>query len=203
MCAYKVIKAEAGYWGLGARVEKLLISSLRQILLLAHKNTFGLTDEWYHLSYDEVMALEAASHEKLNLGKGTISAHELGPPGGAEEEAVPDKEGEEQGLGTVEVASEASGVVAGGGEREGEVQGQREAEEAEGEREPVGGSSTGEEGYEEMGVEFFEAEVGARYGYPLPPLQPLQPCARACKELDAHLGVHSSLTPLKEERVLD
>jgi len=49
MCAYKVIKAEAGYWGLGARVERLLINSLRQILLLAHKNTFGLTDEWYNL----------------------------------------------------------------------------------------------------------------------------------------------------------
>ncbi|CAI6008592.1 unnamed protein product, partial [Closterium sp. NIES-65] len=67
MCAYKVVRAQAEYWGVqnsaerllinslrqaeywGVQnsAERLLINSLRQIFLRAHKNCFGLVDYWY------------------------------------------------------------------------------------------------------------------------------------------------------------
>ncbi|CAI5961501.1 unnamed protein product [Closterium sp. NIES-65] len=77
MCAYKVVRAQAEYWGVqnsaerllinslrqaeywGVQnsAERLLINSLRQIFLRAHKNCFGLVDYWFAPALSHTLSL--------------------------------------------------------------------------------------------------------------------------------------------------
>ncbi|CAM6098589.1 unnamed protein product [Calypogeia fissa] len=65
MCAYKLVKAEANYWGVQSRAEKLMLSGIRQIVLLTHRNAFGYIDEWFDLSIEEISARETQERQSL------------------------------------------------------------------------------------------------------------------------------------------
>ncbi|CAI5468949.1 unnamed protein product [Closterium sp. Yama58-4] len=69
MCAYKVVRALAEYWGVQNSAEKLLINSLRQIFLLAHKNCFGLLDQWYPLSLEQIIAITDKNKPQVPVPK--------------------------------------------------------------------------------------------------------------------------------------
>ncbi|CAI5501439.1 unnamed protein product [Closterium sp. Naga37s-1] len=87
MCAYKVVRAQAEYWGVQNSAERLLINSLRQIFLLAHKNCFGLLDHWYPLSLKQILAItekhkpqmQWAAEEEL-FGEKMLSGQNGVPP---------------------------------------------------------------------------------------------------------------------------
>lgn len=54
MCAYKVVKAYCGYWGVQNRAEKFICKGVRDIFLLTHRNCFCWLDLWYGLSFEQV-----------------------------------------------------------------------------------------------------------------------------------------------------
>ncbi|KAG0592999.1 hypothetical protein KC19_1G296900 [Ceratodon purpureus] len=65
MCAYKLVKVEANYWGVQSRAEKLMINGIRQIVLLTHRNAFCWLDEWFDLTFEEIAAREALGRQRL------------------------------------------------------------------------------------------------------------------------------------------
>ncbi|KAG0620131.1 hypothetical protein M758_4G191500 [Ceratodon purpureus] len=65
MCAYKMVKVEANYWGVQSRAEKLMINGIRQIVLLTHRNAFCWLDEWFDLSFEEICAREVLGRQRL------------------------------------------------------------------------------------------------------------------------------------------
>ncbi|CAM6107311.1 unnamed protein product [Calypogeia fissa] len=65
MCAYKLVRVEANYWGVQNRLEKLMLNGVRQIILLTHRNAFGFIDEWYDMTLEEIQALEFEGRERL------------------------------------------------------------------------------------------------------------------------------------------
>jgi hypothetical protein len=54
MCAYKVVKAYCGYWGVQNRAEKFICKGVRDIFLLTHRNCFCWLDQWHGLTYEQV-----------------------------------------------------------------------------------------------------------------------------------------------------
>eukprot|EP00850_Spirogloea_muscicola_P007359 SM000037S13494 [mRNA] locus=s37:192110:197390:+ [translate_table: standard] len=65
MCAYKLVKAQANYWGVQRRAEGFMISGLRSLFLLTHRNAFCYIDEWWNLTYDQIMELEMGERAAL------------------------------------------------------------------------------------------------------------------------------------------
>ncbi|KAL2611906.1 hypothetical protein R1flu_023598 [Riccia fluitans] len=65
MCAYKLVRVEANYWGVQNRLEKLMLNGVRQIVLLTHRNAFCFIDEWYDLTYEEICKREAEGRRQL------------------------------------------------------------------------------------------------------------------------------------------
>ncbi|XP_024369230.1 uncharacterized protein [Physcomitrium patens] len=65
MCAYKLVKVEANYWGVQSRAEKLMTNGIRQIVLLTHRNAFCWLDEWFDLTFEEICARESLGRERL------------------------------------------------------------------------------------------------------------------------------------------
>ncbi|KAH9532976.1 hypothetical protein CY35_18G027300 [Sphagnum magellanicum] len=65
MCAYKLVKVEANYWGVQSRAEKLMLSGIRQVVFLTHRNAFCWMDEWFDLTFDEICARESDGRRKL------------------------------------------------------------------------------------------------------------------------------------------
>ncbi|KAL3683331.1 hypothetical protein R1sor_001353 [Riccia sorocarpa] len=65
MCAYKLVRVEANYWGVQNRLEKLMLNGVRQIVLLTHRNALCYLDEWYDLTYQEICEMEAEGRKKL------------------------------------------------------------------------------------------------------------------------------------------
>ncbi|CAI5932716.1 unnamed protein product [Closterium sp. NIES-65] len=154
MCAYKVVRAQAEYWGVQNSAERLLINSLRQIFLLAHKNCFGLLDHWYPLSLEQIIAITDKNKPQVPVPK------PLPPPEPAAE-PVPEPASEPEGR------SKRDGLIAGGveegreGRRDGMLTRGSESEGGEGEGE---GEETEEESEEEDEewddeVEFYEAQM--------------------------------------------
>lgn len=66
MCAYKIVKAKFEVWGLQTRVEAFTQKTIRDILLLAHRQAFCWTDEWYDMSYDSIVKFERDTYAKTN-----------------------------------------------------------------------------------------------------------------------------------------
>ncbi|CAI5506989.1 unnamed protein product, partial [Closterium sp. Naga37s-1] len=146
MCAYKVVRAQAEYWGVQNSAERLLINSLRQIFLLAHKNCFGLLDHWYPLSLEQIIAITEKHKPQVQVPK------PLPPPEPAAELA----------LKLASVPGARSKRVAGGVEegREGrmnELLGS-ESEGGEGEEEETEESEEDDEEWDDDG-EFYEAQM--------------------------------------------
>ncbi|CAM6047633.1 unnamed protein product [Sphagnum compactum] len=65
MCAYKMVKVDANYWGVQNRVEKLMLNGIRQVVLLTHRNAFCWLDEWFDLTYEEICDMEKTGRQRL------------------------------------------------------------------------------------------------------------------------------------------
>lgn len=66
MCAYKIVRTKFEVWGLQTRVESYTQRAIRDILLLAHRQAFAWTDEWYNLDYDRIIEYERDTYRKTN-----------------------------------------------------------------------------------------------------------------------------------------
>ncbi|XP_075218185.1 cytoplasmic phosphatidylinositol transfer protein 1 [Lycorma delicatula] len=66
MCSYKVINASFEVWGIQTRAEELVHKTIRDILLLGHRQAFAWIDEWYGLSQSDVRIYESEMQRKTN-----------------------------------------------------------------------------------------------------------------------------------------
>lgn len=66
MCSYKVVRTKFEVWGLQTKVEAWTQRTIRDILLLAHRQAFCWTDEWYEKSYETIVAYERETYNKTN-----------------------------------------------------------------------------------------------------------------------------------------
>ncbi|GJP43457.1 hypothetical protein CLOM_g2916 [Closterium sp. NIES-68] len=148
MCAYKVVRAQAEYWGVQNSAERLLINSLRQIFLLAHKNCFGLLDQWYPLSLEEIIAIADKHKPPVAIPKPPPL-----PEPAAELEYEPDVGEGRIARNAVEEGREGrrDGLLKMGSESEGGEGEEEEGEETE--------ESEGEDDDWEDDVEFYEAQM--------------------------------------------
>lgn len=67
MCAYKCTKTKFEVWGLQTKVEALTQKTIRDILLLAHRQAFCWTDEWFNMSYEKIVEYEQNTYKKTNV----------------------------------------------------------------------------------------------------------------------------------------
>ena len=74
MCAYKTVRTKFEIWGLQTRAESWGQKAIRDILLLAHKQVFCWTDEWYDKTYESIVEYERETYAKTNeLIKGSAN----------------------------------------------------------------------------------------------------------------------------------
>lgn len=66
MCSYKLVDASFEVWGLQTRAEEYIHRSVRDVLLLGHRQAFAWIDEWYNMTLADVRAYEAKIHQKIN-----------------------------------------------------------------------------------------------------------------------------------------
>ena len=78
MCAYKIVRAKFEVWGLQARVEAWAQKAIRDILVLAHRQAFCWTDEWYDMDYESIVEFEKETYAKTNekVLRNHTAAHE-------------------------------------------------------------------------------------------------------------------------------
>lgn len=78
MCAYKIVKTKFEVWGLQTKVESWSQRAVREILLLAHRQAYCWTDEWYDKTYVEIVEFErdtyAKTNEKVKGGSNNINS---------------------------------------------------------------------------------------------------------------------------------
>ncbi|XP_067626626.1 cytoplasmic phosphatidylinositol transfer protein 1 [Eurosta solidaginis] len=69
MCSYKLVNASFEVWGLQTKVEDFIQRSIRDVLLLGHRQAFTWIDEWFGMTLEDVRAFErqkqAETNEKL------------------------------------------------------------------------------------------------------------------------------------------
>ncbi|CAF0858133.1 unnamed protein product [Didymodactylos carnosus] len=66
MCAYKIVRVRFEVWGLQTRSEDFIQRTVRDILLLAHRQAFTWMDEWYDMSMEEVRKYEQEMFQTTN-----------------------------------------------------------------------------------------------------------------------------------------
>lgn len=66
MCSYKVVHASFEVWGLQTRVEDFIQRSIRDILLLGHRQAFAWIDEWHGMTLDDVRDYERQKQAETN-----------------------------------------------------------------------------------------------------------------------------------------
>ncbi|XP_054290133.1 cytoplasmic phosphatidylinositol transfer protein 1 [Macrosteles quadrilineatus] len=67
MCSYKVVQANFEVWGLQTKAEELIQRSIREILLLGHRQAFAWVDEWYDMTLADVRIYESEMHRQTNV----------------------------------------------------------------------------------------------------------------------------------------
>jgi len=66
MCSYKVVQVSFEVWGLQTRAEDLIHRSIREILLLGHRQAFAWIDDWYGMTLDDVRMYEEQMQRETN-----------------------------------------------------------------------------------------------------------------------------------------
>jgi hypothetical protein len=89
MCAYKMVKVDANYWGVQNRVEKLMLNGIHQVVLLTHRNAFCWLDEWFDLTYEEICDKEQTRRQRL---KATVKQLPIIDPATGKELVIEDEE---------------------------------------------------------------------------------------------------------------
>jgi len=66
MCSYKVVNASFEVWGLQTKVEDFIQRSIRDILLLGHRQAFAWIDEWHGMTIEDVRCYEKQKQAETN-----------------------------------------------------------------------------------------------------------------------------------------
>jgi len=66
MCAYKLVTVEFKYFGFQTKMENVLIEAEGNIFDRFFRQVFCWTDDWYHLTLDEVREYEQRIEQKMN-----------------------------------------------------------------------------------------------------------------------------------------
>lgn len=66
MCSYKFVQVSFEFWGLQSRVEELIHKSIRDVLLLGHRQAFAWIDEWHGMTIEDVRLFESNMHKQTN-----------------------------------------------------------------------------------------------------------------------------------------
>jgi len=66
MCSYKMVQVSFEVWGLQTRAEDLIHRSIREILLLGHRQAFAWIDDWYGMTLDDVRVYEGQMQRETN-----------------------------------------------------------------------------------------------------------------------------------------
>ena len=95
MCSYKLVDASFEVWGFQTKVEDFIQRSIRDILLLGHRQAFTWIDEWYGMTLEEVREYERKIQEetnrKLNQANGNVVNEETNKNGEEEKEEKEDE----------------------------------------------------------------------------------------------------------------
>ncbi|KAJ8318896.1 hypothetical protein KUTeg_003987 [Tegillarca granosa] len=66
MCSYKAVKVKFEVWGLQTKVEEFTHRSVREVLLLGHRQAFAWIDEWIDMTKEDVRAYENKTYAETN-----------------------------------------------------------------------------------------------------------------------------------------
>ncbi|KAK3601807.1 hypothetical protein CHS0354_041723 [Potamilus streckersoni] len=66
MCSYKAVKVCFDVWGLQTKVEQFAHKTVRDVLLLGHRQAFAWIDEWIDMTLDDIRMYENKMHEATN-----------------------------------------------------------------------------------------------------------------------------------------
>lgn len=66
MCSYKAVKIKFEVFGLQGKVESFTHKSVRDILLLGHRQAFAWIDEWIDMTMEDLREYEAFTNEATN-----------------------------------------------------------------------------------------------------------------------------------------
>ena len=66
MCSYKLVNASFEVWGLQTKVEDFIQRSIRDVLLLGHRQAFTWIDEWYGMTLADVRSFERQKQAETN-----------------------------------------------------------------------------------------------------------------------------------------
>eukprot|EP00096_Caligus_rogercresseyi_P015255 TRINITY_DN7700_c0_g1_i1.p1 TRINITY_DN7700_c0_g1~~TRINITY_DN7700_c0_g1_i1.p1 ORF type:complete len:279 (+),score=76.37 TRINITY_DN7700_c0_g1_i1:54-890(+) len=66
MCSYKNVEVKLDIWGLQGRIESYIQNTIREILLVGHKQAFAWIDDWYGMTEDEVREYESQMQSETN-----------------------------------------------------------------------------------------------------------------------------------------
>lgn len=66
MCSYKCVDVRLDWWGFQSRIEEFIQKSIREILLVGHRQAFAWIDDWYGMTVEEVRQYEKRMNEETN-----------------------------------------------------------------------------------------------------------------------------------------
>ncbi|XP_033748217.1 cytoplasmic phosphatidylinositol transfer protein 1-like [Pecten maximus] len=66
MCSYKAVKVKFEVWGLQTKVESFTHRSVRDILLLGHRQAFCWIDEWIDMTVEDIREYEKSINRETN-----------------------------------------------------------------------------------------------------------------------------------------
>lgn len=65
MCCYKLVKARCKLWGVQSKLENYLMNMEKDIFLSFHKRVFCWMDDWYPLTYEQILESEEKYWKEL------------------------------------------------------------------------------------------------------------------------------------------
>ncbi|XP_026807905.1 cytoplasmic phosphatidylinositol transfer protein 1 isoform X2 [Rhopalosiphum maidis] len=66
MCSYKVVEASFEVWGIQSKAEEYIQKTIREILLLGHRQAFAWIDDWISMTIADVRTYECEMQRKTN-----------------------------------------------------------------------------------------------------------------------------------------
>lgn len=93
MCSYKLVSVSFEVWGLQTRVEDYVHRTIREILLVGHRQAVAWLDQWFSMTEEDVRKFESQMHtvtnEKVLQQQGIINPPASPAATDQPEEAVP------------------------------------------------------------------------------------------------------------------
>ncbi|TRY68646.1 hypothetical protein TCAL_07686 [Tigriopus californicus] len=66
MCSYKAVEVRLDVWGIQGRVEDFIQKSIREILLVGHRQAVAWLDDWYGMTIEDVREYELKMQSETN-----------------------------------------------------------------------------------------------------------------------------------------